>query len=49
MLVFKHPIRPDVDPDMPLLPDIHGFEGIPTFSPVIAIFKNGTLMISPKS
>ena len=49
MLVFKHPITPDVDPDMPLLPDIHGFEGVPTFSPEIAIFSNGALMIFPKS
>ena len=49
MLVFKHPITADVDPDMPLLPYIHGFEGVPTFSPEIAIFSNGALMIFPKS
>ena len=31
--------------DMPLLPDIHGFEGLPTFPAEIATFRKGTLMI----
>ena len=47
-MVFKHPISADVDPNMPLFPDIHGFEGLPTFPPEIATFRNGTLMIFPK-
>ena len=47
-MVFKHPISADVDPEMPLFPDIHGFEGLPTFPPEIATFRNGTLMIFPK-
>ena len=45
MVVFKHPISADADPHMPLFPDIYGFEGLSTFPPEIATFRNGTLMI----
>ena len=47
-MLFKHPIAADVVPDMSLFPDKHGFEGLPTFPPEIATFRNGTLMIFPK-
>ena len=33
---------------MPLFPDVYVFEGLPTFPPEIATFRNGTLMIFPK-
>ena len=33
---------------MPLLPDIYGFEGLPTFPGDISTFRNGTLMIFTK-
>ena len=39
-MVYKH--------HMPLFSDIHGFEGLPTFPPEIATFRNGTLTIFPK-
>jgi len=45
---FKRPISAGVDPEMPLFPDIYGFEGLPNFPPEIATFRNGTLMIFPK-
>jgi len=47
-VVFKHPISAGEDPDMPLFLDIYGFEGLPTFPPEIATFRNGTLMIFPE-
>ena len=47
-MVFKHPISAGVDPDMPLFLDIYGFDGIPSFPPDIATFRNGTLTIFPK-
>ena len=47
-MVLKHPISADVGPNMPLLPDIYGFEGLPIFPPEIATFTNCTLMIVPK-
>jgi len=47
-MVFKHPISAGVGPYVPLLPDIYGFEGLPTFPREIATFRNGTLMIFPK-
>ena len=40
ILDLRH-ISADVDPDMPLFPDIYGFEGLPTFRPEIAIFRTG--------
>jgi len=46
--VFKHPISAVEDPDMPLVLDIYGFDGIPSFPAEIATFRNGTLMIFPK-
>ena len=48
-MVFKHPIPAGVDPEVPLFPDIYGFEGLPSFPPEIATFRNGTLIIFPKS
>ena len=47
-MVFKHPISADEDPNMPLFPDVSGFDGIPSFPPEIATFRNGTLTIFPK-
>ena len=47
-MVFKHPISAGVDPDMPLFPDIYGIQGLPTFPPEIATFRNGTLIIFHK-
>ena len=47
-MVFKHPISPGEDPDMPLFLDIYGFDGIPSFPPEIVTFRNGTLTIFPK-
>ena len=44
---FKRRISADVDPEVPLFPDIYSFEGLPTFPPEIATFRNGTLMIFP--
>ena len=44
---FKRRISADVDPEVPHLPDIYGFEGLPTFPPEIATFRNATLMIFP--
>ena len=46
--MFKHPISAGDDPDMPLFLDIYGFDGIPSFPPEIATFRNGTLTIFPK-
>ena len=48
-MVLKHPISANVDPDMPLFPDIYDFERLPSFPPEIATFRNGILMIFPKS
>ena len=48
-MVLKHPISAGVDPDVLPFPDIYGFEGLPTFPAEIATFRNGTLMIFPKS
>jgi len=45
---FKRPISAGVVPEMPLFPDIYGFEGLPNFPPEIATFRNGTLMIFRK-
>ena len=47
-MVFKHPISAGEDPDMPLFLDIYGFDGIPSFPPEIATFRNGTLTIFPE-
>ena len=47
-MVFKHPISADMGSDMPLFPNIYGFEGLPTFPPEIASFRNGTPTIFPK-
>ena len=47
-MVFKHPISAGEDPDMPLFVDIYGFDGIQSFPPDIATFRNGTLTIFPK-
>ena len=44
---FKRRISADVDPEVPLFPDIYGFEGLPTFPPEIATFRNGIFMIFP--
>ena len=46
--MFKHPISAGEDPDMLLFLDIYGFDGIPSFPPEIATFRNGTLTIFPK-
>ena len=45
--MFKHPISPGVDPDMTLFPDIDRFEGLPSFPPESATFRNG-IIIFPK-
>ena len=42
-MVFKHPIS--AGEDMPRFVDIYGFDGIPSFPPDIATFRNGTLTI----
>ena len=47
-MVFKHPISAGENLDMPLVLDIYGFDGIPSFPAEIATFRNGTLMIFPK-
>jgi len=47
-MAFKHPISAGKDPDMTLFLDIYGFDGIPSFPPEIATFRNGTLTIFPK-
>ena len=44
-MVFKHPISAGMDPDMPLFPDIYGFEGLRSFPQDIATFRKGTLTI----
>ena len=41
--MLKHPISADVGLNMPLLPDIYGFERPPTLPPENATFTNGTL------
>jgi len=46
--VFKHPNSAVEDVDMPLFLDIYGIDGIPSISPEIATFRNGTLTIFPK-
>ena len=45
-MVFKHPISAGMGPNIPLLPDVYGFDGLPTFPR--ENFRNGTLMIFPK-
>ena len=47
--MFKRPISAGAGPYMPLFPGIYGFEDLPTFPAEIATFRNGTLMIFPKS
>ena len=47
-VVFKHPISTGEYLDMPRFLDIYGFDGIPSFPPEIATFRNGTLTIFPK-
>ena len=47
-MVFKLPISAGDAPDMPLFLDIYGFDGIPSFPPEIATFRNGTLTMFPK-
>ena len=47
-MVFKHSISAGEDPDMPRFLDIYDFDGIPSFQPEIATFRNGTLTIFPK-
>ena len=46
--MFKHHIPAGVVPEAPLFPDIYDFEGLPTFPPEIATFRNGTLTIFPE-
>ena len=47
-MVFKQPISAGEDPGVPLFLDIYGLDGIPSFPPEIATFRNGTLTIFPK-